>query len=485
MTSSLPRAAALAAALSVAAPVACAAQSPVAPPARAAGLAPEPHRRGLVAGETPECPPVPARPETDPARCGNGRVDSSWQLISAPCVPGRCCASGWVPQPLETCDGADLGGATCGSKGYLGGVLRCTTACELDASGCEASGPGARTARLPGLAVAGAALARDADTLAIASVEGGALRFRTVSARTLAPLGPARDSAPACAPRAPPPVDRALLVPFRDGFLAAIGCGVGTTLLRVPRAGPIEAPRDARAGLPLFLARGAPGVLLGIEPHVSGYPLELVRLDTEGHPQWEPVRAVVAARPTFGNLAAAAWLDGEWVAVSASSATQEARVPRSELFAARVTEDGAVREARALGTGGRGLALASDGRRALAVFTTWSGVFAVDVATRGPGPVLQLAAQPEPDRLERVLAAELSGDVLTAWVDAARPPPGGAGAPVRSVYRVRATLGGTVEPAVRVLAGPGLVPAAALAEGGGAFLLASDGEGGATLTAVR
>ena len=38
--------------------------------------------------------------------------------------------------PTEDCDGKLLGGATCAAKGYTGGVLACTSKCQLDTSGC-------------------------------------------------------------------------------------------------------------------------------------------------------------------------------------------------------------------------------------------------------------------------------------------------------------------------------------------------------------
>jgi hypothetical protein len=37
---------------------------------------------------------------------------------------------------VEACEGADLGGATCASQGFLGGTLACTEICTFDTSGC-------------------------------------------------------------------------------------------------------------------------------------------------------------------------------------------------------------------------------------------------------------------------------------------------------------------------------------------------------------
>jgi cysteine-rich repeat protein/predicted outer membrane repeat protein len=46
-----------------------------------------------------------------------------------------------VLDPGEACDGSELGDRSCGSEtGIAGGELRCTDACEVDLSGCEACG---------------------------------------------------------------------------------------------------------------------------------------------------------------------------------------------------------------------------------------------------------------------------------------------------------------------------------------------------------
>jgi hypothetical protein len=59
--------------------------------------------------DTSGCPSYP-----QPGSCGNGTVESS-----------------------ESCDGVDLGGATCASLGYpLGGTLGCRAWCAYDTSGC-------------------------------------------------------------------------------------------------------------------------------------------------------------------------------------------------------------------------------------------------------------------------------------------------------------------------------------------------------------
>ncbi len=42
----------------------------------------------------------------------------------------------------EQCDGADLGGATCASRGFGGGALRCASNCAYDTAGCSNCGNG-------------------------------------------------------------------------------------------------------------------------------------------------------------------------------------------------------------------------------------------------------------------------------------------------------------------------------------------------------
>ena len=54
---------------------------------------------------------------------------------------GPECGNG-VAETGEECDGADLGGATCGSEGFYCGILSCDVDCTLDTSGCVAGSCG-------------------------------------------------------------------------------------------------------------------------------------------------------------------------------------------------------------------------------------------------------------------------------------------------------------------------------------------------------
>lgn len=53
----------------------------------------------------------------------------------------RVCGNG-VVETGEQCDGSNLGGQTCQSRGYVGGNLSCTAACEFNTSQCTTGGGG-------------------------------------------------------------------------------------------------------------------------------------------------------------------------------------------------------------------------------------------------------------------------------------------------------------------------------------------------------
>ncbi len=56
-------------------------------------------------------------PDVQPQFCGNGEMEDG-----------------------ESCDGSDLGGLDCVSRGFVGGALGCTPECELDETQCEIGG---------------------------------------------------------------------------------------------------------------------------------------------------------------------------------------------------------------------------------------------------------------------------------------------------------------------------------------------------------
>jgi hypothetical protein len=61
--------------------------------------------------------------------------------VTPPGDGGPLCGNGII-DPGEACDSANLGGATCQSQGYEGGVLGCTSDCRLDTRSCYGCGDG-------------------------------------------------------------------------------------------------------------------------------------------------------------------------------------------------------------------------------------------------------------------------------------------------------------------------------------------------------
>jgi hypothetical protein len=73
--------------------------------------------------------------------CGNGVRDTCYVPL-----PPDCNSASFT----EVCDEADLGGATCASRGLGSGTLRCSNDCSFDTSGCSSGGGGAGGAGAPG-----------------------------------------------------------------------------------------------------------------------------------------------------------------------------------------------------------------------------------------------------------------------------------------------------------------------------------------------
>src|SRR5262245_6329045 len=80
----------------------------------------------------------------------NGVLEQGCDILSASIRPRRggrarslvahrqWCGDGRLePEKHESCDGQDLGGATCqGVPGFVGGTISCSTMCQLDTLGC-------------------------------------------------------------------------------------------------------------------------------------------------------------------------------------------------------------------------------------------------------------------------------------------------------------------------------------------------------------
>ncbi|RMG48965.1 MAG: hypothetical protein D6718_00620 [Acidobacteria bacterium] len=69
---------------------------------------------------------------------GDGKIDQDDGNCSGPNDDAENRCGDGVREPgAEECDGADLGGATCSSRGHAAGTLRCTASCTFDESGCN------------------------------------------------------------------------------------------------------------------------------------------------------------------------------------------------------------------------------------------------------------------------------------------------------------------------------------------------------------
>jgi cysteine-rich repeat protein len=91
--------------------------------------------------------------ECGPTSCGDGVMqgaeecdEGSSNAPSAPCLPScveASCGDTFILEGVEACDGNEVGGATCESQGYGGGVLLCADDClSFDVSSCEQCGNG-------------------------------------------------------------------------------------------------------------------------------------------------------------------------------------------------------------------------------------------------------------------------------------------------------------------------------------------------------
>lgn len=104
---------------------------PPAPPALV-GTAAAPWRIG-DAGVCAE-PPERVVGQCPSQSCGNGRIEPGCPMLPPPAAPGATL----LGTGDESCDGAELGGATCASLGYAGGRLRCSPVCTFDTRECSA-----------------------------------------------------------------------------------------------------------------------------------------------------------------------------------------------------------------------------------------------------------------------------------------------------------------------------------------------------------
>ena len=94
--------------------------------------------------DTPiEVPPPPGTGESG----GGGAAGQPTPVAGAGAVPTRSCGNGLVDPP-EQCDGSNFNGESCATVSMYAapnGVLRCTSSCTFDVSGCARLGTGGTT----------------------------------------------------------------------------------------------------------------------------------------------------------------------------------------------------------------------------------------------------------------------------------------------------------------------------------------------------
>lgn len=255
----------------------------------------------LEPADPPPAPPpaaciaAPAQPSVQmikptPSSCGNGKRDAIGVAGGEcpPCMYGHSCPCSPRREVRETCDGTDLGGASCASLGYGGGKLSCTAQCMHDTSACvpisrltsgaKLSWPQLSPDKLPT-----AGLALGPKTKELGAVWGAAGTCgQAVFGRFSPDLRLVSTSEPFGRPRA----SRVQLVATQLGWLAAVSDKVNTWVHAVDEGGQPGPERFALRGRPVFLQSAGPDgpFLLGLStrnhPHLGG--LDVVSIDANG-----------------------------------------------------------------------------------------------------------------------------------------------------------------------------------------------------------
>jgi hypothetical protein len=368
-----------------------------------------------VAGGAP-----PPPPKSEPAVCGNGKVDQGYQYLCASCIPGRPCACGWAPANAEPCDGADLGGNTCLTLGFNEGVLRCTAQCQYDTSDCRRvvlppPPPPAWTkllTRTSGPEGSNFAVAVNGGTLLVAGVYGASLNVHAFDTQTLYERGSTYTVSLPPRQGGDVTLGDVFAAPMGEGFLVAV-MRVGeprTYVFRIAANGRIEGPVATVEARPLFLAGGTDAVLLGT---TRGS----IRLGPDGKPQGrlQPLFEL----PTWGEALhpAAAFTGKEWVVAVAARQGAESV---ARLDVARVKPSASATSTRGvaeISDAYHPLGIASEGERVFVVYLKGAAVWGAELAPTGAlGEPIQLGT----GSFNRVLAARLERGVLTVWASAGR-----------------------------------------------------------------
>ena len=83
---------------------------------------------GFVASCTPKCDSLTGVCGTCTPDCSGHRGSNSTAVCN-----------NYVREEIEQCDGSDLAGQTCQSRGFAGGTLKCNMGCTFDTSGCTST----------------------------------------------------------------------------------------------------------------------------------------------------------------------------------------------------------------------------------------------------------------------------------------------------------------------------------------------------------
>ncbi len=265
----------------------------------------------------PDHPPAPA---CGAPSCGNGVRDRCASCCQVPLVGGgggsggpadAACPSSEVACTLEeTCDGTDLGSATCVSAGFPGGTMACTSSCSLDTSGCTTCLSDPHTlaclrAPVPANTPSTLALATTDQDIVIAWVSGpgeGGDAPGTAGTVRVARFGADLSLVAEYDCIGPSHAERVAIARSTTGYMLAISGDGGVTVQPLDSSGaPRGSPRVVPdAQFPMLAAREQEGTIAGgpllawsvlpqTTPNAGGLEMQATLLDDDGNPAIAPV----------------------------------------------------------------------------------------------------------------------------------------------------------------------------------------------------
>lgn len=248
---------------------------------------------GSVSCSLPDYPPVPS---CGSSACGNGARDS---CTSQACLQAPTCTV------VETCDGADLGGATCASLGFSGGTLACSALCSFDTNQCQTcvSDPhtlACITAPLAADAPSTLALAATDQDIVVAWVAGPGASANAAGTVRVARFGADLSLIAEQGCIGPPTAQRVAIARSTTGYILAIDIGGSVIVQPLDSTGAVRGCSRviANAQFPMLAPRiqganVAGGPLLGwsASPPTTGAELEMraTILDDDGAETLSPV----------------------------------------------------------------------------------------------------------------------------------------------------------------------------------------------------